>query len=88
VPQKRRKSYSTFFRQGVRCAYESTGETAAGGGHTMLDVRKLRILREVETRGSIAAAAGALRYTPSAVSQQLAALQVEAGRHAARARRT
>jgi DNA-binding transcriptional LysR family regulator len=45
----------------------------------MLDVRKLRILREVETRGSIAAAADALRYTPSAVSQQLAALQAEAG---------
>jgi DNA-binding transcriptional LysR family regulator len=45
----------------------------------MLDVRKLRILREVETRGSIAAAADALSYTPSAVSQQLAALQAEAG---------
>jgi DNA-binding transcriptional LysR family regulator len=45
----------------------------------MLDVRKLRVLREVETRGTIAAAADALRYTPSAVSQQLAALQVEAG---------
>jgi DNA-binding transcriptional LysR family regulator len=45
----------------------------------MLDVRKLRVLREVETRGTIAAAADALRYTPSAVSQQLAALQAEAG---------
>ena len=32
----------------------------------MLDVRKLRVLREVETRGTIAAAADALRYTPSA----------------------
>jgi DNA-binding transcriptional LysR family regulator len=45
----------------------------------MLDVRKLRVLREVETRGTIAAAADALQYTPSAVSQQLAALQAEAG---------
>lgn len=45
----------------------------------MLDVRKLRVLREVETRGTIAAAAHAMRYTPSAVSQQLAALQAEAG---------
>lgn len=45
----------------------------------MLDVRKLRVLREVEARGTIAAAADALRYTPSAVSQQLAALQAETG---------
>ena len=45
----------------------------------MLDVRKLRILREVDRRGSIAAPADALRYTPSAVSQQLAALQAGAG---------
>jgi DNA-binding transcriptional LysR family regulator len=45
----------------------------------VLDVRKLRVLREVETRGTIAAAAAALRYTPSAVSQQLATLQAEAG---------
>jgi DNA-binding transcriptional LysR family regulator len=45
----------------------------------MLDVRKLRVLREVDARGTIAAAADALSYTPSAVSQQLAALQAEAG---------
>ncbi|HEY6776700.1 MAG TPA: LysR family transcriptional regulator [Thermoleophilaceae bacterium] len=45
----------------------------------MLDVRKLRVLREVDARGTIAAAADALQYTPSAVSQQLAALQAEAG---------
>jgi DNA-binding transcriptional LysR family regulator len=45
----------------------------------MLDVRKLRVLREVQNRGTIAAAADALQYTPSAVSQQLAALQAEAG---------
>jgi DNA-binding transcriptional LysR family regulator len=45
----------------------------------MLDVRKLRLLRELAHRGTIAAVAGALAYTPSAVSQQLAALEREAG---------
>lgn len=45
----------------------------------MLDVRRLRVLREVALRGSIAAAAESLRFTPSAVSQQLAKLEVEAG---------
>lgn len=46
----------------------------------MLDVRKLRLLRELAHRGTIAAVAEALSYTPSAVSQQLAALEREAGR--------
>ena len=45
----------------------------------MLDVRRLRLLLEVQRRGTIAAAAQALGYTPSAVSQQLAALEREAG---------
>ena len=45
----------------------------------MLDVRKLRLLRELAHRGTIAAVADALAYTPSAVSQQLAALEREAG---------
>ncbi|MCT9930389.1 LysR family transcriptional regulator [Planotetraspora sp. A-T 1434] len=45
----------------------------------MLDVRKLRLLRELAHRGTIAAVAEALAYTPSAVSQQLAALEREAG---------
>jgi DNA-binding transcriptional LysR family regulator len=45
----------------------------------MLDVRKLRLLRELAHRGTIAAVADALDYTPSAVSQQLAALEREAG---------
>jgi molybdenum-dependent DNA-binding transcriptional regulator ModE len=38
----------------------------------MLDPRRLRALREVEARGSIAAAAQALGYTASAVSQSIA----------------
>jgi DNA-binding transcriptional LysR family regulator len=45
----------------------------------MLDTRRLRLLREFAERGTIAAAAAALGYTPSAVSQQLAALEREAG---------
>src|SRR5215470_14499597 len=45
----------------------------------MLDVHRLRLLRELDRRGTIAAVAQALAYTPSAVSQQLAALEREAG---------
>jgi DNA-binding transcriptional LysR family regulator len=45
----------------------------------MLDVRKLIMLRAVASEGSIAAAGRALRYTRSAVSQQLTALENEAG---------
>lgn len=40
-----------------------------------MDVRQLTILRELSERGSLAAVARALHVTPSAVSQQLAALQ-------------
>lgn len=45
----------------------------------MLDVNRLRVLREVARRGSLSAAAGALSYTPSAVSQQIRALEREVG---------
>ncbi len=45
----------------------------------MLDVRRLTMLREVHLRGSISAAAQALAYTHSAVSQQLSVLEKEAG---------
>ncbi|MBQ1025368.1 LysR family transcriptional regulator [Micromonospora sp. C95] len=45
----------------------------------MLDVRRLRLLRDLSHLGTIAAVAEAHTYTPSAVSQQLAALQREAG---------
>jgi len=45
----------------------------------MLDVRKLLMLRAVAAEGSIAAAGRALRYTRSAVSQQLSALETEVG---------
>ena len=45
----------------------------------MLDVRRMRVLREVAAQGSFSAAAEALAYTQSAVSQQIAALEREAG---------
>ena len=45
----------------------------------MLNVTRLRILREVASRGTLAAAAEALFMTPSAVSQQMAVLVREAG---------
>ena len=40
-----------------------------------MDERQLSVLRELAERGSLVAAARALHVTPSAVSQQLAALQ-------------
>lgn len=45
----------------------------------MLDVRRLRMLRELKIRGTLAGVAEALAYSPSAVSQQLALLEREAG---------
>jgi DNA-binding transcriptional LysR family regulator len=45
----------------------------------MLDVRRMRVLREVGLRGSFSAAADALSFTQSAVSQQIAALERESG---------
>jgi DNA-binding transcriptional LysR family regulator len=45
----------------------------------MLDVRRMRVLREVAAQGSFSAAAEALSFTQSAVSQQIAALEREAG---------
>ncbi|WP_157155023.1 LysR family transcriptional regulator [Diaminobutyricimonas sp. LJ205] len=45
----------------------------------MLDIRRLRLLRELKIRGTLAAVADALAYSPSAVSQQLGLLEQEAG---------
>src|SRR5689334_8809243 len=44
-----------------------------------LDLRRLRFLREFEERGTLAAVAAALGYSPSTVSQQLALLEKDAG---------
>src|SRR5207244_13104875 len=45
----------------------------------MLDVKRLRILREVAAEGSFSAAADALYLSQSAVSQQVATLEREVG---------
>ncbi|MGE2719681.1 LysR substrate-binding domain-containing protein [Mycolicibacterium celeriflavum] len=45
----------------------------------MFDVRRLVVLREVARRGSLSAAAAALNYTTSAVSQQITALERDIG---------
>lgn len=45
----------------------------------MLNVNRLRMLREVSARGTIAAAAASMFMTPSAISQQMAVLEREAG---------
>ncbi len=45
----------------------------------MLNVGRLKILKEVAYRGSLSSAAEALSYTQSAVSQQIASLEAEAG---------
>jgi DNA-binding transcriptional LysR family regulator len=45
----------------------------------MLDVRRLRLLRELKIRGTLSEVASALRYSPSSVSQQLALLEKEVG---------
>ena len=53
----------------------------------MLDVHRLRLLRELDRRGTLAAVARALSYSPSAISQQLSQLEAETGVRAARAGR-
>jgi molybdate transport repressor ModE-like protein len=45
----------------------------------MLDVRRMKVLREVAACGSFSAAAEALNFTQSAVSQHVAALERETG---------
>lgn len=45
----------------------------------MLDLHRLRLLRELSRRGTLAAVAEALSYSPSAISQQLALLETETG---------
>ena len=54
-----------------------------------VDVGRLRLLVEVARHGSMTGAANALAYTPSAISQQIRQLEIEAGqpvleRHPAR----
>ncbi|MBP2406829.1 HTH-type transcriptional regulator GltC [Streptomyces netropsis] len=45
----------------------------------MFDLHRLRLLRELKHRGTLAAVAAALSYSPSSVSQQLSVLEKEVG---------
>lgn len=45
----------------------------------MLDLHRLTLLRELSDRGTLAAVATALSYSPSAISQQLSQLEAETG---------
>lgn len=45
----------------------------------MYDLHRLRLLRELKHRGTLAAVAAALSYSPSSVSQQLSQLEREVG---------
>ncbi|MGP3977797.1 LysR family transcriptional regulator [Streptomyces sp. 8N114] len=45
----------------------------------MFDLHRLRLLRELKHRGTLAAVAAALSYSPSSVSQQLSQLEREVG---------
>jgi DNA-binding transcriptional LysR family regulator len=47
--------------------------------NAMIDIQRLRVFRAVVASGSVQAAADHLGYTPSAVSQQISALQRETG---------
>jgi DNA-binding transcriptional LysR family regulator len=48
-------------------------------GTFTIDIRRLRVLREVHSRGTLFAAAQALNLTPSAISQQIAGLARDLG---------
>ena len=50
-----------------------------GRKKTVLNLQRLRMLREVQRMGTLAKVARSMAYTPSAVSQQLALLEREAG---------
>jgi DNA-binding transcriptional LysR family regulator len=58
---------------------ESGGKNQHYAGPVELSLQRLRMLRELHRRGTVTAAAAALHYTASAVSQQLAQLERETG---------
>lgn len=62
-----------------RFAYSAGWHAAHSLGHMELSLQRLRMLRELHRRGTVTAAATALHYTVSAVSQQLAQLERDVG---------
>src|SRR6516162_9829980 len=76
---------SRLFRVLMRTAWAQVGISGSGRirmttlGELLIDAHRLAVLREVARAGSFAGAAAVLRHTPSAVSQQIAALERGAG---------
>ena len=54
-------------------------DRSAPGVVAVLDLHRLRLLRELQRHGTLAAVARALSYSPSAISQQLSQLETETG---------
>src|SRR4029079_18390618 len=74
-------------RGSTRCRWSSpraitANDLSAGLVYALrmsIDVRRLRVLREVAAHGSFSAAADSLAFTQPAVSRQIATLEAEAG---------
>src|SRR5262245_45357600 len=68
---------------GLDCAgpARNTGQKREGNlkGRAVLDLHRLQLLVELRRRGTITAVARAMSFSTSAVSQQLATLEREAG---------
>ncbi|MGP3962969.1 LysR family transcriptional regulator [Nonomuraea sp. 3N208] len=64
----------------VRFVISSDESMVAGGDWcVMYDLHRLRLLRELKHRGTLAAVASALSYSPSTISSQLSQLEAEVG---------
>jgi DNA-binding transcriptional LysR family regulator len=75
-----REGSATHRAGGSRPVCSAEAARAGRSGHKpFVDLRRLRMLSEIAGRGSFSKAAAALDYTPSAVSQQIALLEREAG---------
>src|SRR6516165_9327127 len=76
---------SRLFKVLMRTAWARAGISGSSKlgmmplGELLINARRLAVLREVARTGSFAGAAAALHHTPSAVSQQIAALERGAG---------
>src|ERR1044072_2854913 len=60
-------------------SFSGGGDGSVADNDLMFDLHRLRLLRELSQRGTLAAVARALNYSPSSVSQQLSLLETEVG---------
>ncbi|HZX05638.1 LysR family transcriptional regulator [Kribbella sp.] len=63
----------------ANAVHRSRSWTVCAKLRSVIEVRRLRVLRALADHGTVTAAAEVLHLTPSAVSQQLAALETEVG---------